>query len=1200
MRRFSKLAMGFLWIAAHAGCSSDSVKEAEVTGREAQDLGSQVHALTADDASKRIAQRRRKLKSVGTDLGAHTSAVTAVTAVDAYYQTFEHGVIVYSSDFGAVLVSQVILDKWLSLAGQSAEDGTDLLAYVGPPIADIESFATHEQASFERGRIVVQGGVARLITGAIYGHYLALAGLAGLPTAEASVVGAGRSQAFSGGHIFWNPALGAFLVRGPSLDRYLALGGATGTLGFPTGDTSSVVDAGGTEIGASSRFVFGAIFESPATGAWELRDRLLTDYEKRFGGPAGFLGFPIAAQGVSGSGDPFADFQGGVLVDHRALDAYRGVRAFGTLDVFISRLEGFGDDCWQGVCGNQDIYAYVTIDTTARNIVSGERHPGSDDYGTDQKDLSLKYDLGVARSSLAIDVSVSVWDYDSVSSNDRLGVVSDSYSIDNLWGALTDNYHRSGNAAATFAVRNHRPYDRSDFRGARWWSFSNFTTDELSYDQFSRTFVDVSPDESVWLHPFNKLFYELYKGVASNGNCFGMGLQSIYADLNRTPYAQPIHDYFPDTQDGRELADVDSAHAALINEINIKHGYQLGANMVNYTIGTFIGGLTHDPMANFNAAQAADSVGEYPLVSIFDDYLFGSAHSVRPYSFESFASCSWTSAPCARMHIADPNYPTGEPTGASHSDDDVIEIDMVENTYRYRGYSGGTWTGGRMFYQPFHLFSHTPRTPLTNVTELVDNGVLLIVGTTGKTRQISDDAGRTFFEPGLSGLPTRWDQIEDDPAQRVPNLAPVVMTDQLTSTMPMQMFAGKLRGATHVYEVAPAPGLASGTPLEVTFESGKLSSHFVIPGTESKPDKITARSIGTSQKAISLKIPEDGSAKAVSWTVGGFQKQRWAKLDSMNMQPGQEITVRLDNAGFDLVIQNNGPATTAVLTVDQGAGSDPVVVGTIPIEPGTTDTQYELPVTTLTLSNETYGNAGWLIAPVTVTLTARVFTSLGIDVTEHTQDLVNWTTYAGPFVYATEGQSTVSYRTRDRAGNEEAPKSHELRVDTRKPEVTLSIAKPAYTRVESFEVDFTAADPAPGSGLAQVVSRLDAQDVHDADIIDLLWFSNGTHTLRVTALDVAGWSTQRSGSFELTATLTSLRALILALLSRGEIDSEGTARGLLAKVDAASAATARGDRSAALNQLSALLNDVSAQAGKHLSARGAEVLTSDVRYVMAH
>src|SRR5207248_411963 len=151
---------------------------------------------------------------------------------------------------------------------------------------------------------------------------------------------------------------------------------------------------------------------------------------------------------------------------------------------------------------------------------------------------------------------------------------------------------------------------------------------------------------------------------------------------------------------------------------------------------------------------------------------------------------------------------------------------------------------------------------------------------------------------------------------------------------PSQMFAGQGVGATHTYDVLLAPDLGDGTPCEATFESGKLSSYFAIPGTTDKPDSITAHDIGGPNKAISLSIPPDSETKAITWTIAGPEKQRWAELTELTMVPGQTITLAVENTGWVLIMTNAGPPTSAHLRVKGGPTEEPVNRGTLDIPAG--------------------------------------------------------------------------------------------------------------------------------------------------------------------------------------------------------------------------------------------------------------------------
>lgn len=103
--------------------------------------------------------------------------------------------------------------------------------------------------------------------------------------------GAGFGQNFAGGKIFFTPATGAHIMQGAILEKYESLGGpADSDLGFPTIDEGPgrAPDSRNTTFSASDKPV---IFFTPATGARVVRGPINAAWDK-LGGSAGRLGVP--------------------------------------------------------------------------------------------------------------------------------------------------------------------------------------------------------------------------------------------------------------------------------------------------------------------------------------------------------------------------------------------------------------------------------------------------------------------------------------------------------------------------------------------------------------------------------------------------------------------------------------------------------------------------------------------------------------------------------------------------------------------------------------------------------------------------------------------------------------------------------------------------------------------------------------------
>ncbi len=159
---------------------------------------------------------------------------------------------------------------------------------------------------------------------------------------------------------------------------------------------------------------------------------------------------------------------------------------------------------------------------------------------------------------------------------------------------------------------------------------------------------------------------------------------------------------------------------------------------------------------------------------------------------------------------------------------------------------------------------------------------------------------------------------------------------------------------------------------------------------------------------------------------------------------------------------------------------------------------------------------------------------------------------------------------------------------------TINITSPVATEYEHHQlltIDFDVTDDL--SGVYSVEATVDSTPVGDGDVIDLLTLALGEHTLVVKAEDTAGNQSEVSVTFEVISTFDSLRVAIQAMLASGDIDDAGVANGLLKKVGAAEAAADRRNVRAAQEVLGALIRDLKAQSGKHVSEAAAALLATD-------
>jgi len=172
------------------------------------------------------------------------------------------------------------------------------------------------------------------------------------------------------------------------------------------------------------------------------------------------------------------------------------------------------------------------------------------------------------------------------------------------------------------------------------------------------------------------------------------------------------------------------------------------------------------------------------------------------------------------------------------------------------------------------------------------------------------------------------------------------------------------------------------------------------------------------------------------------------------------------------------------------------------------DTQ--APTTTATLSG-TSGSNGWWRSAVSVTLTATdPAPSSGGLVIRYRVDGGSWTVYSGIFSVIGDGTHTVHFYTSDAAGNAEALRSQEIRIDATNPSGSAN-AQPASRNARTFSVTWTGSDATSGLDLVRFYYSTDGGanwteygSGFTASPITFVAASDGTFRFNVRAFDLAG------------------------------------------------------------------------------------------------
>ncbi|MGY1726597.1 hypothetical protein ACI79J_06465 [Geodermatophilus sp. SYSU D01062] len=218
-------------------------------------------------------------------------------------QTFAGGLVAWSPAGGVHATSGAIQAQWLRSGGESGA--------LGWPVADMECQLENGgcRQSFAGGQVLWSPatGTAAVLgpIDASYGANGRQGGVLGYPVAAQVCADGGCRQDFQGGVIGSTTSGGAHAVTGGIRALWAALGAQTGALGWPTADMACSATSCG------QRFARGEAWWSPATGTHAVTGAIL-DAWRAAGGATGSLGLPTGDARTSGSVTT-QTFQGGTL-----------------------------------------------------------------------------------------------------------------------------------------------------------------------------------------------------------------------------------------------------------------------------------------------------------------------------------------------------------------------------------------------------------------------------------------------------------------------------------------------------------------------------------------------------------------------------------------------------------------------------------------------------------------------------------------------------------------------------------------------------------------------------------------------------------------------------------------------------------------------------------------------------------------------
>lgn len=162
---------------------------------------------------------------------------------------------------------------------------------------------------YQNGAIVTSSSGTFVIKGVLRDKWIASGKdyLAGYPTADETNLSGGLSQLFTKGALVWSSASGAHHSTGAIRSYWLQWGAETGRMKYPTTDLVCGLAAGGCK----QEYQGGAMYWSPATGAFDIGGAFLPTWRNNYGAESGSWGYPTSGEYWVGSTGTRQNFQNG-------------------------------------------------------------------------------------------------------------------------------------------------------------------------------------------------------------------------------------------------------------------------------------------------------------------------------------------------------------------------------------------------------------------------------------------------------------------------------------------------------------------------------------------------------------------------------------------------------------------------------------------------------------------------------------------------------------------------------------------------------------------------------------------------------------------------------------------------------------------------------------------------------------------------
>lgn len=224
----------------------------------------------------------------------------------------------------------------------------------------------------------------------------------------------------------------------------------------------------------------------------------------------------------------------------------------------------------------------------------------------------------------------------------------------------------------------------------------------------------------------------------------------------------------------------------------------------------------------------------------------------------------------------------------------------------------------------------------------------------------------------------------------------------------------------------------------------------------------------------------------------------------------------------------------------------------------------------------------------------------GVAYISYTKDGIKNISYSSSVQinFKEDGVHNLEYFSADNSGNIEAVKTATVRIDTAQPLILINQPQArTYLHSDVITLDFMVQDAL--SGIKTLNSSIDSNlQVSNGQQWKMMNLSLGSHEFRISTQDNAGNSINQNVSFNVIATIDSLRIITKYGSSNGWITSMDLANNLNDLVNSAKKKIDAGQNKAGKSLLIKFRDIVRQQKGRQITTEGANILEAEVEYVI--